>query len=68
MDYNELIKELEKIILKLESGECGLEQSAKLYQQGIEISEKLGKQLDETKGKITILKKQMDKIIEEDFN
>ena len=68
MDYNELIKELEKIILKLESGECGLEQSAQLYQQGIEISEKLGKQLDETKGKITILKKQMDKIIEEDFN
>ena len=68
MDYNELIKELEKIILKLESGECGFEQSAQLYQQGIEISEKLGKQLDETKGKITILKKQMDKIIEEDFN
>ena len=68
MDYNELIKELEKIINQLESGDCGLEKSAELYQQGIEIAEKLGKQLDDTKGKITILKKQMDKIVEEDFN
>lgn len=68
MDYNELIKELEKIIAQLESGDCGLEKSATLYQQGIEIAEKLGKQLDETKGKITILKKQMDNIVEEDFN
>lgn len=68
MDYNELIKELEKIIAQLESGDCGLEKSTALYQQGIEIAEKLGKQLDETKGKITILKKQMDNIVEEDFN
>ena len=68
MDYNELIKELENIITELESGDCGLEKSAKLYQNGVEIAEKIGKQLDDTKGKITILKKQMDKIVEEDFN
>ena len=68
MDINQIIEELEKIIARLESGECGLEESAKLYEKGTELSKLLSKQIDETKGKITIIKQQLDKIIEEDFN
>lgn len=68
MEYNDIIKELENIIEQLESGECGLENSAKLYERGTDLAKQLGKQIDDTKGKITIIKQQLDKIIEEDFN
>ena len=68
MEYNDIMKELENIIKQLESGECGLENSAILYERGTELAQLLGKQIDDTKGKITVIKQQLDKIIEEDFN
>ena len=68
MEYNDIIKELEQVVKELEQGDCGLEKSASLYERGVELASMLGEKLDETKGRITILKKQMDKIVEEDFN
>ena len=68
MEYNDIIKELEQIVSELENGDCGLEKSTKLYERGVELASMLGKKLDDTKGKITILKKQLNDIVEEDFN
>ena len=68
VEYNKIIQELEQIIAELENGGCGLERAAMLYERGTELAKMLGKQLEETKGKITVIKKQLDKITEEDFN
>lgn len=46
------IKALEDIVRKLESGECGLDESIKLYSDGVKLSEKCRKQLVKAKQKI----------------
>ena len=68
VEYSKIVEELEKIVLELESGECGLDRATELYAKGTELAEMLGKQLEDTKGKITIIKRQLDAIVEEDFN
>ena len=68
MDCNNYVKQLEEIVEKLESGECSMEESAKLFEQGTQIAKNIGKQIQETKGKVTIIKQELDKIVEEDFN
>ena len=40
MEYNKIIQELEQIIAELESGGCGLERAAMLYERGTETKEK----------------------------
>ncbi len=46
------LKELEKIVEKLESGECGLDESIKLYTDGVKLSGECKKQLETAKQKI----------------
>ena len=50
------MEELEKIVLKLEGDNASLENSLKLYEQGVEIAEKLRKHLDEAEQRIEVLK------------
>ena len=40
------LKELEMIVQKLESGECGLDESIELYTNGIKLSAECKKQLE----------------------
>ncbi|MBQ3494855.1 MAG: exodeoxyribonuclease VII small subunit [Clostridia bacterium] len=67
MEQNNMIEQLEQIVEKLESGQCGMDESTRLFAEGTEIAKALGKQIEETKGKISVVKQQLDKIIEEDF-
>ena len=46
------IKELEKIVARLESGECGLDESIELYAKGIMLSSECKNLLDSAKQKI----------------
>ena len=52
LDFETCIKNLEEIVLKLESGEESLESSLGLYDQGIKISNECEKILSDAKQKI----------------
>lgn len=46
------LKNLEKIVEKLESGECGLDESIKLYTDGVKLSQECKEQLETARQKI----------------
>ncbi|MEC7821291.1 MAG: exodeoxyribonuclease VII small subunit [Candidatus Neomarinimicrobiota bacterium] len=54
--FESAMEELEKIVSKLEGDNASLENSLKLYEQGVEIAEKLRKHLDEAEQRIEVLK------------
>lgn len=54
-NFESLMAKLEKIVTKLESGEESLEDSLKLYEQGMEISLNCKEILDSAVQKITII-------------
>ncbi len=52
MTYEQATKRLEEIVEKLESGEMPLEESMKLYEEGVKLSDFCMKKLSEAKQKI----------------
>jgi len=68
MNYEDGIKELEDIIYKLEDGNTKFDEATKLFERGAEICKALSKKLEETKGKITIIRETLGTLIEEDLN
>lgn len=50
--FEQAIKELEEITNKLESGELSLDESMKLYEKGVKLSDKCAKQLNDAELKI----------------
>ena len=60
MKFEEAMKELETIVEKMESGMLSIDESLQMFSRGIELSKECKKQLEEAKGKISILEKQMD--------
>ncbi len=56
-------KKLEEIASLLESGEISLEESIKLFEEGVNLSKKLLKTLNEAELKIFQLKKDLEGII-----
>lgn len=67
MKFEENMEKLEKIVQDLENGDLNLEASIKRFEEGMELSKKCNEILEEAEKKITILIKQDDKVIEEDF-
>lgn len=66
--FEELLTKLEEITSKLEKEEnISLDESMKLFEEGIQISKKCNQQIEEAEKKITILIKQNDEIKEENF-
>jgi exodeoxyribonuclease VII small subunit len=53
--YEELVKELEQIVRKLESGDITLNQSMELFSRGIVLTKECQRQLDAIENKITVL-------------
>ncbi len=49
MEFEKLMKELEEVVLKLESGNLNLDETLKLYHKGLELQTKLQKILEEAK-------------------
>lgn len=62
--YENMMKDLETIVAKMEKGEFSLEESMSQYEKGVALSNKLFKILNEAEGKIKILNDNK----EEDFN
>ena len=66
-DFEANLKNLEVIVDKLESGEIGLEQSVKLYEEGMKIKKICDKKLKDIEMQIKKIRNDKNKIIKEDF-
>lgn len=58
--FEESLKKLETIVERLEKGDLALEESLKLFEEGVGLSSACKKELDEAEGKVQILIKQRD--------
>ena len=58
--FDESLKKLEVIVEQLEKGDLALEDSLKLFEEGVGLSAACKKELDEAEGKVQILIKQRD--------
>lgn len=67
--FEAALNELEGIVRKLDSGELSLEESIKLFERGVELSDYCNKKLEEAESKISILvKNQKGEIQLQDFD
>ena len=51
-DFETALSQLKEIVEKIESGECSLEESIKLFEKGIELSDTCTKMLNDAKEKV----------------
>jgi exodeoxyribonuclease VII small subunit len=58
--FEESLKRLEIIVDQLEKGDLALEDSLKLFEEGVGLSAACKKELDEAEGKVQVLVKQRD--------
>ena len=61
------IKKLELIVDKLESGDIGLEESVKLYEEGMKIKKICDKKLKDIEMQIKKIKIEDNKVVKENF-
>ena len=65
--FEDCLQRLEKIVDELERGDIALEQSLKLFEEGVQLSNSCRKELEEAEGKVEILLKQNGKLQAEPF-
>ena len=62
MNFDEYSNRLQEIVKKLEKNDISVEEGTKLYEEGVEIAKRCFAILNDSKGKITILKDELDKL------
>lgn len=65
--FEELIEKLEEITNKLEKEQLSLDESVKLFEEGIELSKKCDSKLEDAEKRITVLINKDNEIKEENF-
>ncbi len=58
--FEESLKKLETIVAQLERGDLPLEDSIKIFEEGMRLSAECKQELDAAEGKVQILLKQRD--------
>jgi len=66
-DYESALERLEEITGRLEEGDATLEDSIKLYTEGLDIAKFCTTQLDEAEKKIKLITEKEGVAVEEDF-
>ena len=61
--FEDALNKLEKIVSKLEEGDIPLEESLKLFEEGIRLSRFCNQKLDEAERKVEILLKDKDGVL-----
>jgi exodeoxyribonuclease VII small subunit len=59
-NFEDSLKKLETIVAQLEEGELPLEDSLKLFEEGVNLSAVCKQELDAAEGKVQMLVKQRD--------
>ena len=59
-NFEDSLKKLENIVAQLEQGELTLEDSLKLFEEGVALSASCKQELDAAEGKVQMLIKQRD--------
>jgi exodeoxyribonuclease VII small subunit len=62
--FEESLKQLEVIVAQLERGDLPLEDSVKIFEEGMKLSAECKKQLEEAEGKVEILVKRRNGAME----
>ena len=62
MNYEDAVKELEKILSELESGNLNLDEAIKLFEKSVELSKICFDKIKTTEGKVELIKKELDQI------
>jgi exodeoxyribonuclease VII small subunit len=55
MDFEQRLKRLETIVQKMENGDLQLEESLKLFEEGVKLSRECTQQLGEAEAKVKVL-------------
>ena len=58
--FEDSLKKLETIVAQLEEGDLALEESLKLFEEGVSLSAACKQELDVAEGKVQMLVKQRD--------
>lgn len=66
LNYEDAIKELNKITNKLENEQLSLNESEKLFDRAVELAKFCQEELSKTSKKLFIIKKEFDRIVEEE--
>lgn len=66
MTFEQALSRLEEIVSDIENNDTTLDESVKLYKEGIDLSVFCGEQLKKTEQEITVLKQNADKIFSEE--
>lgn len=62
MNFEEQNQRLQEIIKKLEKNDTSIEEGTKLYEEGVKIAKDCYNILNTNKGRITILKQELDEL------
>ena len=65
--FEDCLQQLEKIVDQLEKGDLSLEQSLKLFEEGVRLSNSCRQELEAAEGKVEILMKQGGKLQAQPF-
>jgi exodeoxyribonuclease VII small subunit len=65
--FEDCLQQLEKIVEQLERGDLPLEQSLKLFEDGVKLSNSCRQELETAEGRVEILMKQSGKLQPEPF-
>ncbi len=60
MEFEKLLNELQQVVDKLDNPQTGLDEGIALFNRGIELSKQCMQVLEESKGKVSLLKKELD--------
>jgi exodeoxyribonuclease VII small subunit len=68
MTFEESNERLQSIVKQLEKNELPLEEATKLYEEGVQLAKDCYKKLNESKGKVKILKDELDSLTNKDVD
>ena len=68
MKLDENMKKIEEIVSSMENPELSIGEGVKLYEQGVELAKECLTELNLVKGKVTVIKKDLDAYREENLD
>ena len=68
MDFEDKIKKLQDITSKMEDSDLSMSEGVKLYEQGCLLAKECYEELNNVKGRITVIKQDLEKYREENLD